>query len=271
MSQAETIPDDLQAARIAVAGVFEQLANVTEHLRGNPCPDQTQFFVLNWLIAIADSCLAPVRSDLNEACPKRPNDHDEALQGARAFAEAAAPYFRDGWDPNGFDEKVWLAHNCGFTESFRVGPNRYPRLDLVIEQAILRRAEKGRNGKPTTRTEQNNEPHPDGPEGGCWVWWGGDRHEVPAKNVYRLIAYFWNRTCASYDDLVGPVFEEDVEYQTIRSYVSRTNAVLREIKIPWGLSADSRGQFVTKGPLKPLRAKKERTKKPKKHKSKSAR
>jgi hypothetical protein len=271
MSQTETIPDDLCAARVAVAGVLEQLASVTEHLRGNPCPDQTQFFVLNWLIAVADSLLAPVRSDLNEACPKRPNDHDEALQGARAFAEAAAPYFRDGWDPNGFDEKVWLAHNRGFTESFRVGPEDYPRLDHEIAQATLRRAEKACDGKPTPETEQSNKPHPDGPEAGLWVWCGGAKHEVPQGNVYKLIEYFWNREWARYDALVGPVFDKLVEPQTIRSEVSATNAVLRELGIPWGLSADSRARVVRRGPLKPMRVRKGRAKKPKKYKSKPAR
>lgn len=271
MSQVTTISHDLLAARNAVAKLLEQLASVAEHLRGNPHPDPTQREELNRLIAETDSCITPVRSDLNEACPKRPNDHDEVLQATRAVAAAAAPFFRGEWDPNSLDNKAWLARVRGFTESFRVRPERYPRLDHEVWQATLRRAEKGQDGKPTAGTGQNNEPHPDGPQGGRWVWWKGDRHEVPAGNISRLIAHFWRRTCEKYVNLTGPVFKDAVYDQTIRSTVSKTNAVLRRIGIGWGLIANSRDGFVTKGSLKPLRVKKQRTKRPKKRTPKPTR
>jgi hypothetical protein len=86
----------------------------------------------------------------------------------------------------------------------------------------------------------------DGPEGGCWVWWKGKRHDVPKGNTYKLIAHFWARGAAGYDDLDGPVFDGAVEPQTVRSKLSDTNKVLEKIGIPWKLAADSVSRTVTK-------------------------
>src|SRR5262249_27442287 len=53
--------------------------------------------------------------------------------------------------------------------------------------------------------------HPDGPEGGRWLWWKGKRHDIPAGVAYRMIEFMWNRDSASYDELVGKVFDDPVE------------------------------------------------------------
>jgi hypothetical protein len=119
-------------------------------------------------------------------------------------------YKNYSWNP----DKVWSAAAQGNREA------------VVVES----------NGKP------------DGPQGGCWLWWKGNRHDVPKGNVYKLIDYFWNRESARYDDLVGPVFDSDVLNQSIRSECSETSEVLSRIGVPWKLSADSRSRIVTKKP-----------------------
>lgn len=97
-------------------------------------------------------------------------------------------------------------------------------------------------------SENKQQPHPDGVEGGCWLWWKGKRHDVPKGNVYKLIEYFWDRDCADYQALDTQIFDSPVEPQTVRSNLSRVNAALKKISIPWRLKADSEARLVTKLP-----------------------
>jgi hypothetical protein len=94
---------------------------------------------------------------------------------------------------------------------------------------------------------QPEEPHPDGPEGGRWLWWGNRRHDIPQGNVYRMIAYMWGRDSASYDDLIGPVFDNPVEPKTIRSYANKVKNALPP-GFPWRLSTDAVNRQLTKVP-----------------------
>jgi hypothetical protein len=87
-----------------------------------------------------------------------------------------------------------------------------------------------------------------GPEGGRWVRWMGKRCPIPKGIVYRMVDYFWNRDSATYDELEGPVFENPVAPQTIRSWVNKVNTSLMPIGVPWRLSADSNTRHVTKQP-----------------------
>ena len=91
---------------------------------------------------------------------------------------------------------------------------------------------------------------PDGPENGRWVRGEGKRYGVPAGVIYRLIAHFWGRDWAEYDNLVGDdaVFEDPVENQTVRSKASAANKELKRIGIPWRLSANSEARVVRKQP-----------------------
>ncbi len=97
---------------------------------------------------------------------------------------------------------------------------------------------------PTEKT------HPDGPEGGRWVWWNNQRHGVPEGNVYRMIAYMWDRDSASYDDLIGPVFDDPVDPQTIRSCANKVKNALLPTGVPWRLKTDSVNRFITKNAAK---------------------
>jgi hypothetical protein len=92
--------------------------------------------------------------------------------------------------------------------------------------------------------------HPDGVEGGCWLWWQGTRHAIAKGNVYKLVAHMWDRESAPYGDLVGPVFESAVLPQTVRSYANKANNYLAPIGVPWRLSTDSVTGHVTKKPRK---------------------
>jgi len=97
---------------------------------------------------------------------------------------------------------------------------------------------------------KDEKQHPDGPEGGRWVWWKDKRHDVPEGNVYRMIEFMWDRDFASYDVLIGPVFENPIEPQTIRSCANRVKVALLPTGVPWCLKTDSMNRFITKSAAK---------------------
>ncbi|MFO0824466.1 MAG: hypothetical protein U0792_15340 [Gemmataceae bacterium] len=91
--------------------------------------------------------------------------------------------------------------------------------------------------------------HPDGPDGGRWVWWKGKRHDVPKGVVFRLIEYMWGRDSAPYATLMDEiVWDSNVAPQTVRARVSEANNNLKRIGIPWKLTADTVSRHVTKTP-----------------------
>lgn len=100
--------------------------------------------------------------------------------------------------------------------------------------------------EPHSSQQRGAEMHPDGPEGGRWVWWKNQRLDVPQGNVYRMIAYMWHRNSASYDDLVGPVFDNSVDPQTVRSLANKVKNALKRIGVPWRLKTDSTNRYITK-------------------------
>jgi hypothetical protein len=87
---------------------------------------------------------------------------------------------------------------------------------------------------------------PNGVEGGCWLWWEGNRHDIPKGVVYRLIDHMWDRDTALYDNLEGPVFEDAIQPDSLRARVSETNKVLKKIGVPWRLKTDSTSRTLTK-------------------------
>jgi hypothetical protein len=99
---------------------------------------------------------------------------------------------------------------------------------------------------PGKKTQQ----HPDGVEGGCWLWWQDKRYDIPKGVVYRLVEFMWKKDSAIYDSLTGPVFEEEVQYSTVRARASEANTkVLARIGIPWRLHTDSVSRNLTKQPV----------------------
>jgi hypothetical protein len=90
--------------------------------------------------------------------------------------------------------------------------------------------------------------HPDGPEGGRWVWWNNKRYDVPQGTVYRLLEHMWGRDSASYDSLEdAKVIESAVAPQTVRSYANKANNAL-PVGFPWRLATDSNARQLTKLP-----------------------
>jgi hypothetical protein len=105
---------------------------------------------------------------------------------------------------------------------------------------------RGTGNRVAGESARGRTPQLDGPEGGCWLWWQGVRHDIAKGNVYKLVAFMWNRELASYDALVGPVFDSDMAPQTVRSYANKVNKDLKRIGIPWRLSTNSVTRHIIK-------------------------
>jgi hypothetical protein len=90
--------------------------------------------------------------------------------------------------------------------------------------------------------------HPDGPEGGRWIWWNNVRYPIAKGKGYQLVEFMWGRESARLNDLIGPdlVWEDGVEDSAIKSCISRANVWLRGIPLPWELTFDSTSDHVRK-------------------------
>jgi hypothetical protein len=104
--------------------------------------------------------------------------------------------------------------------------------------------------------------HPDGPEAGRWLWWKGKRHDISKGVIYQLLEYMWGRDSASYDSLVGPVFNSDMMLDSIRARASEASRILEHIGIPWRLSADGVNRYLVKCDRRRRRARKDEQKQP---------
>lgn len=93
---------------------------------------------------------------------------------------------------------------------------------------------------------KKNSLHPDGMEGGRWLWWKNKRYDVSQGVVYRMLDYMWDWDSASYDDLEdAQVFDSAVAPQTVRSYTNKANNALPS-GFPWRLSTNSVCRQLTK-------------------------
>ena len=86
--------------------------------------------------------------------------------------------------------------------------------------------------------------HPDGPEAGVRVWYGGEPVQVTGR-IYAVIDYMWERESASFDDLADAV-NQAVQDGTVHIWVNRANNVLRPLPLLWELEADGVNRFVRK-------------------------
>jgi hypothetical protein len=139
------------------------------------------------------------------------------------------------------------------TRAYRLVKERRRQIVIATQaearasQYVARRQEAIRAANPDDQahTSSPQAPHPDGLEGGRWLWWQNQRYDIPQGIVYRMIEYMWNRDSARYDDLIGPVFDEPVEPQTIRSYANKVRNAL-PCGWPWRLSTDATSRQLTK-------------------------
>jgi hypothetical protein len=136
---------------------------------------------------------------------------------------------------------------------FEPGSDAAPRADAtdVVHSASVA-SEAADGGTPRAIEEEpkepadgDSQPHADGLEGGRWLWWQNRRYDIPQGNVYKMLAVMWGRDSASYDDLLGTVFDDPVQPQTIRSYANKVNNAL-PAGFPWRLSTDSVSRQLTK-------------------------
>lgn len=209
--------------------------------------------------------LAMERHYLERINPDDPHAVEREL--ARMAAESAARADAYCWGPDWCYLTQALAAHCGISPG-QVKRMTWEEIAAALRQAVERRrppaelqahqpgigaATTGIPDAPPTPPAspsdgQDAPAHPDGTEGGCWLWWKGKRHDVPKGVVFLLLAYMWDKDSASYDALVGPVFEVDVAPGTIRGRKTELNKVLRKIGIPWQLRTDSKSRQLTKHP-----------------------
>src|SRR5262245_17386989 len=171
-------------------------------------------------------------------------------------AEGAAYWAIDDCLQRGWLRLAWVERTGGMPGELpvnRKGNYVHPTEELwanwLREQQVtqlLSQLSSETGQKPPPPVPPVGEDHPDGPEGGCWLWWQGRRHDIPKGVVYRLIDYMWGRDYANYDDLDGPVFEEGFLPGTLRGRVSEANKVLERIRIPWILETNATNRFLTK-------------------------
>lgn len=182
------------------------------------------------LRTLAMACLRPsLRSPPADHATALDTFADE-LEGFRGYAVTLARRSADTADANR-DREPNHRHSDA-----RVGPR--PASPPAIEPAD---PPAGAGIPPTPA---------DGPVGGRWVWWRGRRYEVSAGRVYALIAYFWARETASFDELIGAggaVWPDPVAPQTVRSTCHRANSALPS-GFPWRLSVDADSRTVARVP-----------------------
>jgi hypothetical protein len=80
-----------------------------------------------------------------------------------------------------------------------------------------------------------------GPEAPNRLWWSGEPHKLSPRH-WLLVSYMWDRDKASVQDMARYVWEDEadeglnVAEGTIRSTISKLNAKLQHIGVPWTLS-----------------------------------
>lgn len=92
--------------------------------------------------------------------------------------------------------------------------------------------------------DAGNEQHPDGPEAGCRVWYGGRFVEVSGR-IYAVNNFMWRRESVTYDELKTSVNSE-VQDKSVHTWVNRANNALTDLGLSWDLVADGSTRFVRK-------------------------
>jgi hypothetical protein len=193
---------------------------------------------LLWLVAVRIEELSGIpQEDVREAARRLPRDMGLAPTQPGGFAEAYGGRERN---LRGLLER--------FSELDQNETTRLIWQKLCKDHAPLLAEAGVQTGRDEAAPGQQRaaEPHPDGLEGGRWLWWGNKRHDIPQGIVYRLLAHMWDRDSASYDALQDAgVLETAVQPQTIRSYANKANNALPP-RFPWRLSTDSNNRQLTK-------------------------
>jgi hypothetical protein len=171
------------------------------------------------------------------APPLRPGDAAETWVAALMFFSPATTQY--AVDRNGGCQLIvrpWAASVLTLREwqcAERLQPDPPERVRVSGEPLAA--------GTPPTGTQK----HPDGPEGGSWLWSDNNRHAVPTGRTYQILEYMWDREFAGYDDLLhhlGTI----AELTTIRGWAYDVNNVLHKAGVPWRLKANGRSRVMRK-------------------------
>jgi hypothetical protein len=110
-------------------------------------------------------------------------------------------------------------------------------LDLVVQWCLER-------GRDATASEQGAiEVHKDEPEPPVFLWFNGERHEIPGKRLWQLLNCIWNRESISIRTLTGEVWNSSVVDSTVSTYCTRLNTALPP-GFPWRVV--KKGRYVAK-------------------------
>ena len=170
--------------------------------------------------------------------PHKP-DHIPTMHGEKGYCRACLE-----WDYTA--ETQSISAGAGVVLGLRWTPSS--ATEILDRRKLADEKPSAPQGALVNSPQQGDEPHPDGLEGGRWLWWKNERHEVAKGAVYRLLEYMWDRDSASYDALEDArVFESAVAPQTVRSYANKAKNALPS-GFPWQLSADSVARQLTKVP-----------------------
>ncbi len=137
----------------------------------------------------------------------------------------------------------------------RLNERSSDRLPVVLLPACMRVGDELKNLAKLHQDPLNNPAapenlpagqQPDGPEGGCRVWFQGKFVEVTGR-VYQVIHFFWGRDSATFDALFDAV-GESVQCPTVHTWANRVNTVLQPLGLVWKLKVDSTTRWVRKVP-----------------------
>jgi hypothetical protein len=90
--------------------------------------------------------------------------------------------------------------------------------------------------------------HPDGVEGGRYLWLTGKRYDIPKGVVASIIEYMWDKNSVRFQRLIDDILEEEYEDRSICSAVYKANKVLRKHKARWILKPSLKTRQITKEP-----------------------
>jgi hypothetical protein len=87
-------------------------------------------------------------------------------------------------------------------------------------------------------------PPADGPEAGCRVRYGGKVVAVKGR-TYAVIDFIWKKEFVQFDDLIWAA-SDGVQDSTVHTWITRANASLVPLNLPWRLEADGVARVVRK-------------------------
>lgn len=177
-------------------------------------------------------------------------DRDALRRISVAGQELAVELARCGKGTLAMRQFLYYLRQEEFLRCLTIWESLFPRLEALCDRLRYTGQRSPIEINQAASPPKEVDRKPDGPEGGCWLWWKGTRHDVPKGVLYRLLDFMWMKDSAKYDDLKKPVFDDtSVTPGTIRGRVSEVNKVLEKSGVPWHLKTDATARCLTKHPI----------------------